>query len=83
MYLFLKISNGESSHRIAVGIAEQAYIRIGEQRKPKEVWYKLAEDWLRLHLNNGKFNPFKQPSGTLPPVPLEAADHWIAHGKLP
>lgn len=78
-YLFA-VSNGESSHSVALSIPEQAYLRIGEPQKPKEVWWNLAEEWLQRHLDDGSFNPFRQPPGVpLPPVPLVFADHWLAN----
>ena len=83
VYLFLVVESGEPHHKIGVQIPEQIYLRIGEPQISKEALYKLAETWLQSHLDDGSFNPFRQPSGTLPPVPLAVADHWIAHGKLP
>ena len=81
---FFRVSNGESSYDVSVGIPEQAYFRLGEPTPPTEVWHKLAEEWLQRHLNSGEFNPFTEPpSGSLPPVTLAVADHWKAKGELP
>ena len=84
-YYLLRVKNGESSrvHNVAVGIPEQAYVRIGERQIPTEVWYDLAEKWLRLYVDEGEFDPFKQPSIELPVVPLEVVDYWLDKGELP
>jgi len=73
---FFRVSNGVSSKVVAVRIPEQTFFGVGEAKIGEEVW-ELAEDWLRIHLDE-KFNPFSQPpSGSLPIVPLAFADDWI------
>ena len=80
-YLF-RVSNSESDRDVAVGIPEQAYLRVGESKKPREVWYGLAEAWLKLQMERG-FNPFRESSDRVPDVPTAVADHWIGYGELP
>ncbi len=82
-YYFLRVSDGEKSHVAGVGIPEQAYLRAGEPRRPKEVWANLAVAWARHHLEKQTFARMGQWSCEFPDVPLEVADYWVSNRELP
>jgi hypothetical protein len=79
---FFRLTDRESSRDVGVGIAGQAINPVGKPPRSKEILTKLAEAWLRLHLERA-FDPFKLSSAHLPDVPTAVADHWIDHREFP
>jgi len=79
---FFRVSDGESYRDVPVGISGPAINPVGEPPRPKETLSKLAEAWLRHHLEKRQFDPFKESAARVQDVPTEVVDHWIDHGEL-
>ena len=77
---FFRVTDGPTSHDVAVGITDQAINPTGQPARTAEVLMPAAKAWLEHNLARN-FDPARQS-----PLPLLDAillDYWVAHRGFP
>lgn len=80
VYYFFRVSNGETSHDVPVGITDHAIHPVGKPARTGEILMPAAKAWLEHNLEHN-FDPASQ--WPLPLLDLMLLDYWLARREFP
>ena len=80
IHYFFAVSDGQTSHDIAVGITDPAINPVGQPARTAEILMPAAKAWLEHNLARG-FDPVSQ--SPLPVLDAMLLDFYVANGQFP